>query len=184
MALARIGANRLTSYDDDTSVEAIHCRLHYEQTRDSLLQSHWWRFAVKRAELSEDESSPDFGWDYQFVLPADYLSCIGLYDTVSSYSLEGSLLLTNDGSADLVYIAQVTDVTTFSPMFVEVLVLQLALKLVMPLSQDKVLRRELQEEYAMTMARAKTNNKAEMETIGREDLYLWNDARLITTYAS
>jgi hypothetical protein len=134
--------------------------------------------------LSEDESSPDFGWDYQFVLPVDYLSCIGLYDTVSSYSIEGSLLLTNDGSVDLVYIAQVTDVTTFSPMFVDVLVLQLALKLVMPLSQDKVLRRELQEEYAMTMARAKTNNKAEMETIGREDLYLWNDARLITTYAS
>jgi hypothetical protein len=44
------------------------------------------------------------------------------------------------------YIRQVTDPTVFDPLFVEVLVLQLALKLVMPLSQDKVLRREIYTE--------------------------------------
>jgi len=177
MALARIGAKRLTSLDDDTTLEAIQCRTHYEQTRDALLRSHWWRFALMRAELTEDGDTPDFEWDHQYILPANYLRAVRLYDTTASYSLESKLLLTNDDSVDLQYIRRVTDPTEFGSLFVEVLVLQLAIKLVMPLSGDKVLRREIQEELQVALARARCVNLQETSTVGRDDKDLWIDAR-------
>ena len=86
MALGRIGSKRLNDIDADTTVEAILCRLHYEQARNELLQSHVWRFALARSVLSEDTNTPDFQWDHQFDLPVDYFRAIGLYDTTTSSS--------------------------------------------------------------------------------------------------
>ena len=69
LALARLGAKRINTIEEtDASVQAVQCRTHYEHTRDALLRSHLWRFAIKRAELSEDTEEdfgrlfPRYGW--------------------------------------------------------------------------------------------------------------------------
>ncbi len=51
MSLGKLGALRIDNVDTDTSLQAIQCRLHYEQTRDALIRSHWWRFASTRIKL-------------------------------------------------------------------------------------------------------------------------------------
>jgi len=179
LALARLGAKRINTIEEtDASLQAVQCRTHYEHTRDALLRSHWWRFAIARAELSEDTGEPDFEWDNQFILPADFLRVAGLYDTTASYAVEGKRLLTNDSAVDLVYIRQVTDPTEFDPMFVEVLALKLALVMVMPLSQDRVLRQEIQDELAVVLSKARCVNLQETKTTGRDDLPIWLDARV------
>ena len=177
LALARIGAKRINDLTADTSLEAIQGRTHYEHTRDVLLRSHLWRFAAARAELSEDTDTPDFQWGHQFILPSDFLRLGFLYGTTASYAVEGQRLLTNDSSVDLVYIKKVTDPTEFDPLFTEVLVLQLAMKLLMPLAQDKVLRREIQDELARVMSKARVVNLQETNTVGRDDRNTWLDAR-------
>ena len=179
MALGRIGAKRLNDLAEDSSVEAIHCNLHYEQTRDALLKSHIWRFALGRSELSEDTESPDFEWNHQYILPDDYLRQVGLYCTENSYAMEGQRLLTNDDEVNLRYIRKITDPAQLTPLYVEVLVLQLAIKLVMPLSQDKVLRRELLDELAPLLADAKMVNRTETNTVGKDELDTWLDSRLV-----
>ena len=179
MALGRIGAKRLNDLAEDSSVEAIHCNLHYEQTRDALLKSHIWRFALGRSELSEDTESPDFEWNHQYILPDDYLRQVGLYCTENSYAMEGQRLLTNDDEVNLRYKRKITDPAQFTPLYVEVLVLQLAIKLVMPLSQDKVLRRELLDELAPLLADAKMVNRTETNTVGKDEQDTWNDSRLV-----
>lgn len=179
MSLGRIGAKRLNVLATDSSVEATHCNLHYEQTRDALLKSHIWRFALGRSELSEDTESPDFEWNHQYILPDDYLRQVGLYGTENSYAMEGQRLLTNDDEVNLRYIRKITDPAKFTPLYVEVLVLQLAIKLVMPLSQDKVLRRELLDELAPLLADAKMVNRTETNTVGKDELDTWNDSRLV-----
>jgi len=181
LALARIGAKRINSLSTDTTLEAIHGRTHYEHTRDALLRSHVWRFAMARAELEEDADAPDFEWDNQFILPADCLRVVALYDTDSSYVVEGERILTDDTEVNLIYIKRATDPGKFDPLFVEALALALALKLVMPLSQDKVLRRELEVEYKAKIGEARRMNKIETNGVGREDLYTWNDARDTTS---
>jgi len=186
LALAKIGALRLTDLDTDTSVQAIQCQLHYDQTRDALLRSHWWRFASARAELVADADDPTFEWDNQFVLPDDFLRLKSVYDdnnttrknTLNSFALEGSLLLTNDSTASIRYIKKVTDVTEFDPLFVEVLVLNLAIKLVMPLAQDRKAKEDLIKELRLLMPAVRTLDRQETNTIGRSDLGTWNDARL------
>ncbi len=181
MALGRIGSKRLNDLAEDESVVAIHCNLHYEQTRDALLQSHRWRFALGRSTLSEDTITPAFEWSHQFKLPTDCLRVIGLFDTKNSYSVEGDRLLTNDDEAELVYIKSITDPAKFLPLYTEVLVLQLAMKLVMPLSQDRALRKEIQEELTRVMSKATMVNRTELESTGRNDLDLWLEARRVKT---
>lgn len=190
MALGRIGASRISDFDDtsESSPQMVHCRLHYEQTRDALLRSHWWRFARGRKQLSQNATDPDFEWDYAYDLPNDFLRLwikpfednnAGLHNTRYSFSMEGKQLLSNEDELYLRYIKKVTDVTEFDPLFVEVLALKLALKMVMPLSQDKELYSTLYQEMRDIMARVRAMDKQETDNIGRGERGLWNDARTV-----
>ena len=190
MALGRLGAKRINDYSDssESSVEAIQCRLHYEQTRDALIRSHEWRCTRCRATLSENATTPDFEWDHAYDLPADFLRMRPVYEGAPanenihySYALEGKQLLSNEDSIELRYIKKVTDPTEFDPLFIEVLVLQLAIKMVMPLSQDRILRRELHEELWGTpqqkglMSRVRALDKQETNSQGRNGVTTLND---------
>jgi len=182
-ALGKIGATRIENVESDTSIQAIQCRLHYELTRDSLLRSHWWRFASDRAKL-ESTDTPDFEWDYAFDLPDDFLRMKSIYeDSISttnfrSYVIEGKLLLTNEDEMSIRYVKKVTDVTEFDPLFIEVLILQLALKFIGPLSGGNAkLQESIQKELARLWPIVKSLDSQESNTVGQCDLDIWNDAR-------
>jgi len=126
--------------------------------------------------------TPDFEWDYQFVLPTDYLRMRSNYsenegdDPTMRWTIEGDYLLTNDDEAEIKYIKKVTDPSKFDPLFTECLILQLALKLLHPLAGTKTsdLKRDLQLELKDVMSRARTICRAETNTTGRSD---WRLAR-------
>ena len=181
LALGRIGSKRINNIETDNTVEAIQCRIHYAQTRDALIRSHWWRFATKRAELSQDITDPAFGWNNQFVLPVDFLRLKRVYSndypTKRSFSIEGDRILTNEDTVNITYIALVEDTSKFDALFIEVLVLRLAIKLVMPLAQDNVLRRDLSVELQPLMSQVRTIDFQEQNNTGRNDHRTWNDAR-------
>jgi len=200
MALGRIGAKRINDFTDtnEDNVQSVQARLHYEQTRDALLRSHWWRFARGRKALSQDAAytadTTTFEWTYAYGLPNDFLrewlppyednsEVLGV--TRNSYSLEGKFLLSNQTTMSIRYIKKVTDVSEFDPLFVEVLVLQLALKFVMPLSQDKVLWQALYGELwgvagiKGVMSRVRVMDKQETKTLGQNDINNWNDSRIV-----
>lgn len=105
MALGRIG-HKLTTValiGVGTSPDALKCNLFYEQTRDALLRSYWWRFAAARVEI-EASATPAFEWSYAYTLPNDFLAMRSIWDnsatagqnTIYSYALEGNLLLSNE----------------------------------------------------------------------------------------
>jgi len=96
-----------------------------------------------------------------------------------SYALEGQRLLTNESSMEIRYIRKVTDVTEFDPLFVEVLVLQLALKLVSGLAGGAPnLQDILQRELAMLMPSVRALDRQETNTAGQDEASTWNDARV------
>jgi hypothetical protein len=138
LALGKIGASRITSLDE-ASQPARYCSLFYEQTRDEVLQSVTWNFAILRATLSRLVDAPAFGWAYQYQLPTDYLAVIQLnswqaYETRDLYEIEGERLLTDADSAQLRYTARIEDSEIFPPLFVEALYVKLASKLAEPLT--------------------------------------------------
>ena len=186
MALGKLGSTRINDIDDSTedSPQIILCRLHYEQTRDALIRSHFWRFASGRATLSQDTTDPDFEWDNQFILPTDFLRLKSLFsdngttteNTRFSYAIEGDRLLTDEGSVDLRYIKKITDTSKFDPLFVEVLILQLALKFVGPLGGgDPKLQQIVQTELGVVMRKVRALDRQETNTVGRNNLQPWVD---------
>lgn len=334
MALGRIGAKTVTSAQitADTEPRAIQCNLHYAQTRDALLRSHWWRFAGARIDLAvvtngdfanwtdddpddwtvtddavaTDEVSevgsgeghdgtgtkkcniysaadgtgvqiaqtistvvgldykfsininkitagelavenlpeptdgdtdwdstgtktvtftadatsfslvikgytaaatnitfdnisvvvvPAFEWTYGYTLPSDFLAFRSIWEdnntirenTVYSYALEGNLLLFNETGAKIRYTKQITTVTDFDPLFLEVFVLQLALKIVYPIagvgSAGRALAAEIKHELYGSprqpglMSKVRALDRYERERIGRSERPLWNNAR-------
>jgi hypothetical protein len=198
MALGRIGAKRINDYDDasERATEAILCRLHYETTRDSLLRSHWWRFARSRATLSRNTTDPDFEYSYAYDLPNDFLrmkkpyESDGVSELLYTYSLEGKQLLSNETTMQIQYIRKVNDANEFDPLFVEVLVLQLALKMVTPLAgpgpNGLALRQDIRNELYGSprmpglMAKVRAIDSEETNTKGRDEQARWNDARVAT----
>ena len=190
MALGRLGAKRISDFTnkDENNTPAVQCRLHYEQTRDALLRSHWWRFARYRVQLSENATAPTFEFDNAFDLPSDFLRLWikpfednnwGLNNTNYTFSMEGKQLLTDEDSVYLRYIRKVTDVSEFDPLFVEVLVFKLALKMCMPLTQDKELYQMLYQEMRDILARVRVVDKRETNSVGISDSGRWNDARIV-----
>ena len=186
-ALARLGAKRINDFDDasDTKLEAVYCRLFYEQTVRVLTRSHLWRFAKARAQLSQDTEAPEFQWAYSYSLPADVLRPIRIWnnsdqldgETYYSHELEGMKLLMDESTVYLKYIRWVEEVPSWDALFADVMILSLAKKLVIPLSQDLKLKTDINNDLFPLMRQVRTIDRQEMEKFGRADLLTWRDAR-------
>ncbi|KKM95862.1 hypothetical protein LCGC14_1183830 [marine sediment metagenome] len=185
MSLAKLGANKIPdgqTVEGSATLEAVQCRLHYEQTRDALVRSHSWRFAAARKALSTT-TTPAFEWDYAFDLPDDFLAMRSIYENrfsgenFRSYALEGSLLLTDENAMSIRYTKNVTDVTEFDSLFIEVLVLQLALKLTSLAGSTPEIRESLKDDLKNLMPSVKALDRQETNTAGQYELETWNDAR-------
>ena len=199
MSLARIGAKRINSYEDstDTDLAAIYCRLFYTQTVKSLMRSHLWRFARTRSILSQDTSDPEFQWEYAYLLPSDFLRHILVYDgsdlpegrTYVSYELEGNRLLIDESSVYLKYIKWVESPADWDVLFIETIILQLASKLVLPLSgagpEGLAIKNDIDGELYGSrrygrrgiIAKVRAMDRNEAEHIGRNELKAWSEAR-------
>lgn len=185
-ALGKIGAARINNYDDSTESNpaAIQCRTHYEVARDSLLRSHVWSFAVNRASLTAETNAPDFEYDYQFTLPSDFIRLLNIYEgdnyteLYDSYTIENGKILSNDSTCYIKYIKRVTDPVKFDTMFVEVLILSLALKLIGPLAGGAPkLQQSIQIELDNIMKKARVVNLQERNLNGRIRSLTYNDMR-------
>ncbi len=127
---------------------------------------------------------PPHEWDYQYALPADYIRLKKSYlDSAvdlpkERHAIENGLFLTDDEGVQISYIKQVTDVSEFDALFVEILVLQLALKLLHPIagtgSAALGLKEGLMRELGIVMSKADMISKKETDTGGRSS---WNLAR-------
>lgn len=148
-ALSQIGASLIVGLDDGT-VNANHAQHLYPALRDSLLRSHHWNFAMKRAALAQDATPPLFEFAFSYTLPADFLkiveyngasldtSTLALFESQepSRYRIEGRKLLTNDGEVKIVYLSRVTDPNVWDALFYQVVAGWLASKFASAIAKD------------------------------------------------
>ena len=155
-ALAKLGANSITSIDDDTTGNAIKCRAIYENVRDSLLRTYIWNCAIERAELALLSSTPEFGYSYQYTLPAaPYCLRVLEMDGDYEFKVEGRKLLTDQDSCKIRYIKRVTNPTHLDSLFVKVMVCELASQLAVSITQSKTLKEKLDVELKAALLEAK-----------------------------
>lgn len=155
-ALARLGAEKILGLEDG-SKGARFCRLFYEQTRDEVLRSHPWNFAMKREVLSRLADEPMFDWSRRYQLPGDFvrlvqLNAYGEAEAARNSEIEGSTLLCDEETAQIRYVCRVEDAALFDPLFVEALAVKLASKLAQPLTGSRNLGAEILQEYERVTA--------------------------------
>ncbi len=156
LALGRLGTASITSLDED-SAEGRACLLLYDSTRKEVLRSHRWNHATKRVTLTASASAPISGFDYQYPLPEGCLRVMEVNDSEDGdathpWSIEGRMLLTDETTVDIVYVADVTNPDDFDSLFVEALVVKLAGKLTEKLRGNTGKTAELLQEYGALTA--------------------------------
>ena len=153
-ALIKIGAKTILSLSDETK-NARLCNTIYADERDTLLRSHPWNFAIRRASLAlVAEVTPN--WDYTYQLPTDCLRVIYPDVQVHLYRIENKRLLTNVLLDYVLYITKVTDVTKFDPSFTSTLACKLAMVLAKAISDNEPLLEQMAEGYARAIVDARS----------------------------
>ena len=159
LALTRIGADTITSLEDNTN-RAKLCRLHYPEAVETTLSAKDWRFARSRASLVPLSAAPAFGWSYKFQLPADCLLVTKVYDSWSlsdeqtDWQTEGDMVMANVPKINIVYNRNIQDVLLFSAGFTRAVTLLLAAELATGIKASRSLRQELMAEYEHMLRRS------------------------------
>lgn len=166
-ALTKLGAARIISFGDDNK-QARAIQSMFDIVRDSELRSHIWSFSVKRTYLAALSTTPDWGFEYEYALPSDYLRLLQVDEfyngpsmddyrngATADYVLEGRKILTNFGAPlKIRYIARQTDTTTWDATFVEAFACKLAMELAEDLTQSNQKRDLAQQEYRFALMQA------------------------------
>ncbi len=163
IALAKYREGRITSIESTTDTVAIVLNDQWKHALHFLLEEHRWNFAGKRATLSRLGTDPEFGYDYQYRLPADLIRLkeVNGEDIESSlrqFEIEGTSLLTDETTVEITYIYEVIDTNLFSPSFADALATKLAALTCARITGDDKLALQLSQQYEVALAKAILND--------------------------
>ena len=180
IALRLINCDPITVISETGNDRAPFMNGIFSDTRDSCLEEHPWNFSITRASLALEVATPLMGWSYQYPLPTSpyCLRVLQLNDDDSiEFAVEGRKLLTDEGSAKIKYIAQVTDPSNFAALFTEALAFKLASLAAYPLAKKFELQDRYMKQYMYTVQRAKALNLIEGRPI--EDVWMTNPLKAV-----
>ncbi len=137
VALVKIGASEISSFDDET-FEADVARRLYEVTLRGLVASHPWHFSMAEAELDPVAEPAVGGFSYVFALPVDLLRIVsagaGSRARGLDYRLSGNRLHAASSRVVLRYQRR-PETAAFPPFFVQALIARLAAEFCLPLTE-------------------------------------------------
>lgn len=109
--LIRLGVPPLASLSDQ-GAQALAADSIYTTTKRSALAEHPWSFALRETDLPKlalsDEDTRSTEYQYAYQLPTDNLRLLGLR-SLAGYRLAGDQLYTDDKTARVVYVADVSE---------------------------------------------------------------------------
>lgn len=178
----KLGSSRIVSLTENT-VNAREINAIYESVRDLELRKHRWLFSVKRVQLPEDATAPDFGYAHQFTLPADCLRVLPP-DNSENYNdldwqIEGRKILTNASAPlNLRYVRQVTDPNEMDSIFRDVWATRMGLELCEKITQSAGKKETLMRQYKDAITEARRINAIEKPVSDDPPEDTWITARL------
>ncbi len=136
-ALSRLGAKRITSFDDDT-LESQQCAAIYDIVAEQVQSQGPWPCNKFRVQLAQSSVKPSFGYAFKYQLPTNPL-CLRVLrlneDTLGDipYQVENGYILSDEAAISILYIGLVVDTQAYDPFLknsiVDHLVAELAYKL-------------------------------------------------------
>jgi hypothetical protein len=173
-ALIKLGAGRILSEADDNKRTRVIVG-QYGVTRDALLRSYLWSFAMKRASLPSLAGAPTFGYTKAFALPGDFLRLAYLGDTFvgpsmsdyrnsdeSMYAIEGQAIVCDEPAPlHIRYVARIENTNVYDPLFVQALACHLAIDCCEEITQSGTKKESIREDLKTAMRDAVRVNAVE-----------------------
>lgn len=127
LALARLGnKGSVENMDNPQKQVEIVCSKWWDVSRKTALRYMMPSFARKRVKLAQDDSyNCAFGYTKAYLYPNDMIKLLGIgniNEKTNDYAVEDGHILTNDMYEDglpVRYVANVEDVSKFTPDFIE-----------------------------------------------------------------
>jgi hypothetical protein len=146
LALAHLGDEAtVTSIDPpEGSQQAEHCARYYPIARNTVLESHAWKFATRRMALVELDDDPPGSWLYIYQYPNGCLTALSVLQdgatddaATEDFAVEtqddgNQVIYTNVEDAQLRYVALVEDAGKFPALVVNAIARLLASMLAGP----------------------------------------------------
>lgn len=183
LSLTKLGADRIMAMDEDTEVAKKMVAV-YNLILDEVLSAHPWNFAIKRVAMALSNDSPAFGYSYQHQIPSDCMRVLGIYngtdesDAIEDYKKEGDVILSEEDTLYIRYIARIADSTKYSPHFITTFSTRLAAELAYPLANSGALAETMLKLYQTLLSQAKgvdAQESGKTETMGQDQ---WLDGRV------
>lgn len=164
MALQLLGVRPIASLTEGTKAASIANQI-FADERDAALRAHPWNFALQRALLAQDAAAPAFKWSYAYQLPTSpyCLRVLAMSEDVP-YAVEGRKLLTDNGTAAILYIARIEAPSLWDALFTSALAVRLAAKMAYPLTEQAGMQGQMAELYQYTLGEARSTDSQEGST--------------------
>lgn len=159
-ALIKLGEKTIISLDDDSKPARV-CKVLYEPTRDYVLRSHPWNFAIKRVELARNSAGPEYDYSYSYKLPTDCLRVIIPNREQWEYGIEGDNLVSDYPDAFLKYVARIEDPNLFDASFMEALACKIAAESAVSLTDNDQRHQAMVQLYGLAITQARTDDAME-----------------------
>lgn len=153
-ALMQLGLPPVLNLDDDSDAPTRVARRIINQRRQAFLANNQWNFATIQgvATLVADRA-PTIDYDAYYSVPADCLRVVRVGSSDDPIGQNdwayqgGEILYTGDAATiPIEYVKDVTDYSLWSPLVVDAFILELAVKLCMPLTRDLKMKDFLMKE--------------------------------------
>lgn len=157
-ALLKLGEEPITSFTEAGKPASLANNT-YATYRDALMRAHPWNFAIRRVALAASSTTPVYGYDYAYPLPADPNYCLRVLHvedaTELGFQVEGRQIVSDlSPPLNITYIQRVTDPNLWDALFVEALVSKLAMEWAEPLAKDNALASRMIAEFEAKIATA------------------------------
>jgi hypothetical protein len=182
MALDTLGAAPISSFNQGTT-EANSVSRHYEQVVRECIGDHPWSFAKATATLGQDATPAALDFDYSYTRPTDCISPRWLLERCGTryvrskypYRVQDSKICTDLSGAGLAYIRRPPE-NSWDPKFVAAVMLLLASRMAMPLTEVNGKADELFKLHmvALAVARSRDSQKDTPDVFDTSELLAWH----------
>lgn len=177
-AISKLGQRRITSAQLDTPDNKVSRLVEetYENHRDLMLEDHPWNFAIRRAELDKNVTTPVWGFNFEYDFPDgdpdDYaLRILQINDDVlwtwnwawvsapgvRRWKVEDRKILTDlDEQLQIRYISRVTEYDDMTAMFKDLLSQKLTLEWAEPLTASDSLGDRAESRFRLKLSEARS----------------------------
>lgn len=162
IALARLGASRITSLTDNTA-EAKLCNLLFNDIADLVMVEGSWSTTIRRASLNLTSNTPAFGYTSEFQLPTNpfCLKLLSINDVTpgdEDYRIEGDKLLANITSMKVRYIARITDTQSYGPFLTQAIISRLTAELAYSITGQANAAERWMQQYELDVRKGLAND--------------------------